>query len=165
MGHAPLPDKMHKHEFCSPLFCPAANSPASEGFIHQERGCAASGRGFPGRFNAPGVTADLTQRRVFDELIHPILQWRCSACHGLEKHKADLSIESYETLLEGGKDSPVLIAGKSLDSSISWNSLAKSAAGGDDAPDRNEQLEFRKRKYPTHHELHPPPRFKSHHAP
>jgi hypothetical protein len=65
---------------------------------------------------ASGVTADLTQRRVFDELIHPILQQRCSACHGPEKHKGDLSMESYESLLKGGKDGPVLIAGKALDS-------------------------------------------------
>jgi hypothetical protein len=67
---------------------------------------------------SPGTSADLTQRRVFDELIHPILQRRCSACHGPEKHKGDLSMESYATLLKGGKDGPVLIAGKPLDSPL-----------------------------------------------
>ena len=65
---------------------------------------------------APEQRADLAQRRVFSELIQPILQRRCSTCHGPEKHKADLSMESYETLLKGGKDGPVLIAGKVLDS-------------------------------------------------
>jgi hypothetical protein len=59
---------------------------------------------------------DLTQQRVFKDLIQPILERHCAACHGPEKHKADLSVESYETLLKGGKDGPVLIAGKALDS-------------------------------------------------
>ena len=64
----------------------------------------------------PGPTADLTQRRVFSDVIHPLLNRRCSVCHGPEKHKADLSMETYETLLKGGKDGPVLIAGKPFDS-------------------------------------------------
>jgi uncharacterized membrane protein len=65
---------------------------------------------------APEIKSDLTQQPVFGALIQPILQRRCSACHGPEKRKADLSVESYETLLKGGKDGPVLIAGKALDS-------------------------------------------------
>jgi len=44
------------------------------------------------------------------------------------------------------------------------NSLAKSSTVGEDAIDRNEQSEFRKRKHPTHHELHQPHRPQSHHA-
>ena len=74
--------------------------------------------GHSGPAAAPGTSADLAQRRVFSELIQPILQRRCSTCHGPEKHKADLSMESYETLLKGGKDGPALIAGKPLDSPI-----------------------------------------------
>jgi uncharacterized membrane protein len=65
---------------------------------------------------APKVAADLAGQPVFSALIHPILERRCSACHGPEKHKGDLSVESYKTLLNGGKDGPVLIAGKALDS-------------------------------------------------
>ena len=65
---------------------------------------------------APGLTPDLTQRQVFKDLIAPILDRRCATCHGPEKHKADLSVETYETLLKGGKDGPVLIAGKAFDS-------------------------------------------------
>jgi hypothetical protein len=66
----------------------------------------------------PQVTTDPTQRPVFKDLIQPILERRCIACHGPEKHKADLSMESYEALLKGGKDGPVLIAGKAFDSSM-----------------------------------------------
>ncbi len=74
----------------------------------------AGGRPVP----APRVTSDLTQRPVFKDLIQPILERRCLACHGPEKHKADLSMESYEALVKGGKDGPVLIAGKAFDSSM-----------------------------------------------
>jgi uncharacterized membrane protein len=67
---------------------------------------------------APDALPDLTQRRVFADLIQPILERRCAACHGPEKHKADLSVESYETLLKGGKDGPVLVVGKAVDSPL-----------------------------------------------
>jgi uncharacterized membrane protein len=64
----------------------------------------------------PGPTTDLTQRQVFKDLIQPILERRCLACHGPEKHKGDLSMESYAAVVKGGKDGPVLIAGKAFDS-------------------------------------------------
>jgi hypothetical protein len=69
------------------------------------------------------MASDLTQRHVFADLIQPILVRRCAACHGPEKHKADLSLESYETLAKGGKDGPVLVAGKPLDSPIIYRLL------------------------------------------
>jgi len=65
---------------------------------------------------APGIKSDMTQQPAFSDLIQPILQRRCLACHGPEKHKGDLSVESYEALLIGGKDGPVLIAGKVFES-------------------------------------------------
>jgi hypothetical protein len=74
----------------------------------------AGGRPVP----APQVTSDPAQRPVFKDLIQPILERRCLACHGPEKHKADLSMDSYEALLKGGKDGPVLIAGKAFDSPV-----------------------------------------------
>jgi hypothetical protein len=66
--------------------------------------------------DTPGTKSDLTQQPVFSALIQPILQRHCSACHGPEKHKADLSMESYDTLLKGGKNGPVLIPGKVIES-------------------------------------------------
>ena len=72
---------------------------------------------------AAGTTSDLTQRRVFSDLVQPILERRCSTCHGPEKHKADLSMESYAALLKGGKDGPVLVAGKAVDSPMIYRLL------------------------------------------
>ena len=65
---------------------------------------------------APVPAADLAQRPVYKALIQPILERRCSTCHGPEKHKGNLSMESYEALVKGGKDGPPLIAGKAFDS-------------------------------------------------
>jgi mono/diheme cytochrome c family protein len=65
---------------------------------------------------APVPASDLAQRPVFKALIQPILERRCSTCHGPEKHKGNLSMESYEALVKGGKDGPALIAGKAFDS-------------------------------------------------
>jgi len=64
----------------------------------------------------PATKSDPTQRPLFSDLIQPILERRCTACHGPEKHKADLSMENYAALLKGGKDGPVLIAGEAVDS-------------------------------------------------
>ena len=75
-----------------------------------------------GAIVASGMKSDLTQQPVFGALIQPILQRRCATCHGPEKHKGDLSMESYETLVKGGKDGPVLIAGKAFDSLCLWTS-------------------------------------------
>ncbi len=66
----------------------------------------------------PAARPDLAQRRVFANIVQPILERRCATCHGPEKHKADLSFENYQTLVKGGKDGPVLVAGKAVDSPL-----------------------------------------------
>jgi hypothetical protein len=67
---------------------------------------------------APITRPELAQQRVFADIVQPILQRRCVACHGPEKHKAGLSFENYQTLIKGSKDGPVLVPGKPLDSSL-----------------------------------------------
>jgi len=58
------------------------------------------------------------QKAVFVDLIQPILQQRCSNCHGPEKHKADLRLDTFEWLLKGGQDGPVISVGRAGDSSL-----------------------------------------------
>ena len=73
----------------------------------------------PGSGGAPTAhptTPDLTQQHVFAGVVQPILLQRCSACHGPEKQKADLRVDSLEALLKGGKDGPALVPGKAKDS-------------------------------------------------
>ena len=71
---------------------------------------------WPGRRQRIRTPPDLLQRRVFADVVQPILLQRCSACHGPEKQKADLRLDSLEALLKGGKSGPALVAGKASDS-------------------------------------------------
>lgn len=43
--------------------------------------------------------------------INPILDGNCVACHGEGKSKGGLRMESYDLLMKGGKDGPVIVAG------------------------------------------------------
>jgi hypothetical protein len=58
------------------------------------------------------------QRPVFAGVIEPILRQRCSECHGAEKHKADLRLDTLEGLLRGGQDGPVIKAGEARKSPL-----------------------------------------------
>ena len=75
-------------------------------------------RGKAGALAAHSTTPELLQQRGFTEVIQPILLQRCSACHGPEKQKADLRVDSLEALLKGGKNGLALVAGKAHDSRI-----------------------------------------------
>lgn len=43
--------------------------------------------------------------------VQPIFAARCVTCHGPNKHKANLRLDSYRALMRGGKDGPVVQAG------------------------------------------------------
>ncbi|MGP8269377.1 MAG: c-type cytochrome domain-containing protein [Terracidiphilus sp.] len=43
--------------------------------------------------------------------IYPIFDANCVTCHGNGKVKGDLRLDSYELLMKGGKDGPVIVAG------------------------------------------------------
>jgi len=62
------------------------------------------------------VSADPMQRRLFVDVVQPILQQRCSPCHGPEKQKGELRVDTLATLLAGGKTGPALVAGKAAES-------------------------------------------------
>src|SRR5437773_6946196 len=47
----------------------------------------------------------------FAKQIQPILQQNCVKCHGAEKQKAKLRLDSKEAAMKGGKDGVVIIAG------------------------------------------------------
>ena len=47
--------------------------------------------------------ADPARALVFAEVIHPILEQRCTACHGATKSNGDLRYDTLEELLKGGK--------------------------------------------------------------
>src|SRR5436853_6130807 len=48
----------------------------------------------------------------FEKTIRPLLADACFACHGVDKHKANLRLDSREAILRGGDQGPAAIPGK-----------------------------------------------------
>ncbi len=59
---------------------------------------------------------DALRKPVFAGVIQPILRQRCSACHGAEKHKGGLRLDTLDGLIAGGNDGPVIKPGHARDS-------------------------------------------------
>ena len=70
----------------------------------------------PPQVKGEGQTNDVMQQAVFEGVIQPILRQRCSACHGPDKHKGKLRLDSLEGVQAGGGDGPVIKAGHAEDS-------------------------------------------------
>lgn len=49
---------------------------------------------------------------LFEDVIQPILQNKCVQCHRDGKSKGDLSLETLENILKGGKSGPAIVPGK-----------------------------------------------------
>jgi uncharacterized membrane protein len=50
--------------------------------------------------------------------IQPIFSQHCIGCHGPSKHKANLHLDSYDGLMRGSKDGPVIKAGNAKNSEL-----------------------------------------------
>jgi uncharacterized membrane protein len=62
--------------------------------------------------------ASIDPHTFYGARIHPILASRCVNCHGTTKSKANLRLDSYEALMRGGKDGPVVRAGNGQGSDL-----------------------------------------------
>ena len=49
--------------------------------------------------------------RIFDSLVVPILEDKCMACHGIERAKGKLKMNTYAALLKGGSKGACLLPG------------------------------------------------------
>ena len=67
---------------------------------------------------AIGATSGLMQRHVFADLVQPVLRERCSACHGPDKQKAGLRLDSFAAVQAGSRDGPVVVAGHAAGSRL-----------------------------------------------
>jgi uncharacterized membrane protein/YHS domain-containing protein len=56
--------------------------------------------------------------QVFAGVIQPVLQHDCVSCHGPEKAKAGLRLDSLSASLKGGKSGPVIIPAKAAESEM-----------------------------------------------
>ena len=74
---------------------------------------SASGDEMPGESQpAAPVAVDPKAVEFFENKIRPILAERCFECHGAEKQKGNLRLDSSAALLEGGDSGPTVVAGK-----------------------------------------------------
>lgn len=54
----------------------------------------------------------------FNDVIWPILQERCVSCHGGDKDKGDLKLDSLDAFTKGGENGPIFVAGKPEESTM-----------------------------------------------
>ncbi|MEO1856880.1 MAG: c-type cytochrome domain-containing protein [Rubritalea sp.] len=66
------------------------------------------------RQNAPVVTDPV----VYTHFVHPILEAKCISCHGEDKQKGALRLDSYAFMLEGGEETACLVPGDVKESSL-----------------------------------------------
>lgn len=69
------------------------------------------------RFASIRSTSGAAPDSFYARQIHPIFDTNCVACHGASKEQGGLRLDSYDLLLKGGKDGPVIVpnnAGKSI---------------------------------------------------
>ena len=66
------------------------------------------------RMNAPVVTDPV----VYTQFIHPILEAKCISCHGEDKQKGSLRLDTYAFMLEGGEETDCLVPGDIKESSL-----------------------------------------------
>ena len=50
--------------------------------------------------------------------IHPIFAAHCISCHAADKHRANLRLDSYRTLMKGGENGPVIRTGNAKNSDL-----------------------------------------------
>lgn len=62
--------------------------------------------------------AEPSEPPLFTSKIAPILDDKCAACHGAEKAKAGLRVDSFEALIKGGDSGQGVLAGNSAESEI-----------------------------------------------
>ncbi|HVU53713.1 MAG TPA: c-type cytochrome domain-containing protein [Puia sp.] len=55
---------------------------------------------------------------VFEDIVHPILEKKCAQCHQGGKIKGNLSVQTWESLLKGGKHGPAITPGKLKESEL-----------------------------------------------
>ncbi|MBL9131564.1 MAG: hypothetical protein JNG86_10215, partial [Verrucomicrobiaceae bacterium] len=74
----------------------------------------------PSPTTPPAPTPASNEKLVFANLIQPIFAAKCNKCHGEEKQKGDLRLDTYEFTMAGGEESAEkknnIVPGKPADS-------------------------------------------------
>ncbi|MEP4807924.1 MAG: c-type cytochrome domain-containing protein [Luteolibacter sp.] len=66
----------------------------------------------------PKKAQPLSEQVVYAQIIQPIFDRRCVECHGADKVKGKLRMDSFELVMKGGKEGSGIDPGEALDSNI-----------------------------------------------
>jgi uncharacterized membrane protein len=66
----------------------------------------------------PTNRVDVAQVPAFTGVVQPVLQENCVSCHGPEKSKGGLRLDTFAGLTKGGKSGPAIVAGKAAESDL-----------------------------------------------
>lgn len=80
----------------------------------------------------PPVTV-LDSADIFLDVIHPVIQSKCSSCHNQDKTKGQLLLTTYENMLLGGEEGPSLVPGD-LERSLMYQRVTLPSTHGDYMP-------------------------------
>ena len=69
-------------------------------------------------FSASDLRADHHNKKLYPELVAPVLMAKCAGCHGEEKQKGKLRVDTLEAIMKGGSEGESVIPGKVDDSSL-----------------------------------------------
>lgn len=64
------------------------------------------------------ATGDRAAQPAYAAVVHPILDKYCVSCHGPEKVKGGLRLDSLEGVRKGGENGPLIVAGKARQSEL-----------------------------------------------
>ncbi len=85
---------------------------------------------------------DINNAFIYEDLVEPILEKKCSNCHNGSKKKGQFSVESYKSLMKGGKHGVVIEAGQSgkseLIKRVTLNPADEKFMPGDNKPSLTE---------------------------
>jgi len=71
------------------------------------------------------IDAPLDSVMVYEDLIQPIFDSKCMACHNDKIKRGGLSMNSYSSLIKGGKSGAAIVS-KNLDKSLIFNRITRS---------------------------------------
>lgn len=80
-----------------------------------------------------GLTVNAAEKDLYKDVIAPVLENKCTGCHGEKKAKGKLKLNTHEAILKGGEDGKVVIPGQP-DKSTLYKNLNLPLADEDHMP-------------------------------
>lgn len=67
---------------------------------------------------ATSALAEVNSKQLYGDLVAPVLAAKCGSCHGEEKQKGKLRVDSFEAIMKGGSEGASVVAGDPNDSPL-----------------------------------------------